>query len=96
MSPIVPNGKATIPQTMQPPLESQDVSRYQAVHPSPPRFNPIRRTHWTDAWPLVAVLGYVVMGAIWPIVPPWLRAVCIASTPIVALAALWQAIGRGR
>jgi hypothetical protein len=94
MSPIVPNGKATIPQTMQPPLESQDVSRYQATHA--PVFIPVRRRGWAYLWPFAAVVAWVVMGAVWPIVPPWLRAVCIASTPIVALAALWQALGRGR
>jgi len=90
-------GKATRAPEMHGVVESQRTERYQAVHLDPPRFNPVRRrSAIATLWPFAAVVAWVVMGAFWPVVPPWLRAVCIASTPIVAVAAVWPMWRRGR
>jgi len=93
MSPIREGGKSSPSLSMKPPLECQDVSRFKAI--DPPRFNPVRRTHWSDTWPLVAVFAWVVIGALWLVVPDWLRFICIVATPLVAAAALWP-LWRGR
>jgi len=91
--PIVEGGKATRPSGLHDVLDSQRGERYKAI--DPPRFNPVRRTHWSDTWPLVAVFAWVVIGALWLVVPDWLRFICIVATPIVAAAALWP-LWRGK
>jgi hypothetical protein len=83
-------GKATRAPETHDRVPSQETERHQAVDPDLPRYIPVRRREgWSAVWPFLALVGWGVMGACWPIVPAWLRVVCIAATPVIAIAALW-------
>jgi hypothetical protein len=77
--------------TDAPQVDSQDVSRFKAVDLVP---DLDRRIDWravfATAWPFCAMGVWLVAGALWTGLPWWVQAVCIASTPCVAIGVVWQ------